>query len=126
MRHLGRSSSQDQLLEHVESGHGLRENPSKTQIIGCSKLDQEVLRDGGPQNLKDSVTILGASSVNRPRRMSDQEETRLSEAKKRAILLKSLGWSLHVKAFAAFVLSKAAYGWVGRNPTKNASHLLMS
>ena len=96
---------------------GLRENPRKTQIIGRSKLD-EVLRDGGPQNLKDSVTILGPSSVNRPRRMSDQEETRLSEAKKRAILLKNagLGWSLHVKAFAAFVLSEAAY----------ASHLLMS
>lgn len=107
---------------------GLRENPRKTQIIGRSKLDQEALREGYPHDLKDSVTILGASSVNRPRRMSDQEETRLIEAKKRAILLKSagLGWSLHVKAFAAFVLSKAAYGWVGRNPAKNASHLLMS
>jgi len=66
--------------------------------------------------------------VNRPRHDSEQEGKRLTEAKKRALLLKSagLGWSLHVKAYAAFVLSKAAYGWIGRNPTKLASHQLMS
>ena len=63
-----------------------------------------------------------------PRKYTDTEEKRLAVAFTRSASLAgaSLSWERLLLAHRAFVLSVAAYGWVGRFPTQTTSKKLFN
>jgi hypothetical protein len=97
---------------------GLRENPLKTQVTSRTIHDYQLLLSKAPQWAKPEVKLLGVTTTTRSRVNSDSENTRIFEAMQRARALFSLplNWEQRVRAYQSFVLSKAAYGWVGHNP----------
>ena len=77
---------------------------------------------------KSEIKILGTSSVTQTRNLTDVENSRIADAMARARILASLplAWSRRIQAFHAFVLSKAAFGWVGRSPTAEVVNKLFN
>ena len=104
----------------------LKESPAKTQVCSRNKHNQEQLLATWPQWTKTDVKVLGATTAGRPRVDSPSESQRIQAAHCRAQLLMAvpLPWDLKIKAFQAFVMSKAAFGWIGRWPTKRTSESL--
>eukprot|EP00435_Cladocopium_sp_Y103_P051717 s742_g16.t1 len=66
------------------------------------------------------IKFLGITTVRKPRANLPDEEKRLQRALLRADLLRHTGLALDqvIRAGAALVTSVAAYGWIGRLPTK--------
>ena len=107
---------------------GLRESPEKTQVCGKTKKQQSQVVERHPSWAQSDIKVLGATTVCRTRTYSQSEQDRLSQAMARARLLQvcPLSWKLRIRAFAALVISKASYGWVGKWPTKQTSEKLFS
>ena len=70
------------------------------------------------------IKARGATTVRRTRTYSQSEQDRLSQAI--ACCKFVLCWKLRTRAFAAFVMSKASYGWVGKWPTRQTSEKLFN
>eukprot|EP00435_Cladocopium_sp_Y103_P043417 s3013_g12.t1 len=94
---------------------GLRENPMKTQVTSKTFRDYEVLLGKAPQWAKPEIKLLGVTTTTCRRSNSDSENIRISESMQRARALYTLPlrWEQRVRAYQSFVLSKAAYGWIG-------------
>jgi hypothetical protein len=107
---------------------GIKENPNKTQIVAKTRRQHQELLSKAPQWAKSEIKILGTSSVTQTRNLTDVENSRIADAMARARILASLplAWSRRIQAFHAFVLSKAAFGWVGRSPTAEVVNKLFN
>ena len=98
---------------------GLKESAHKTQLVVKCSADEQFLRENHPSWFVQEATILGISTTTTVRKSTENEFNRIQRAKKRAALLlvTPLVWGLKVRAFQSMVVSMAAYGWVGKNPT---------
>eukprot|EP00435_Cladocopium_sp_Y103_P026950 s251_g6.t1 len=76
----------------------------------------------------DSIKFLGVCTVGNRRKKTASEQSRLDKAGQRAALLRKTGLKLDllIPAAQSLVLSKAAYGWVARWPTKQAINCLFT
>ena len=108
---------------------GMQEAPDKVQICARGKDYVTILGlHGRPAWVQPDIKVLGACTMSGPRKYTDTEEKRLAAAFTRSALLAgaSLSWERLLLAHRAFVLSVAAYGWVGRFPTQTASEKLFN
>ena len=98
---------------------GLKESAHKTQLVVKCSADEQFLRENHPSWFVQEATILGISTTTTVRKSTENEFNRIQRAKKRAALLlvTPLVWGLKIRAFQSMVVSMAAYGWVGKNPT---------
>ena len=103
---------------------GLKEAQEKIQVCARGKVYNQILGLNGRREwVKPDIRILGAFSVSAPRQYGDVENTRIAEAQKQAALLATTGlpWDRMILAHKMFVISKAAFGWIGRFPTLGTS-----
>ena len=107
---------------------GLRENPMKTQVTSKTPRDYEVLLGKAPQWAKPEIKLLGVTTKTCRRSNSDSENLRIFQSMQRARALYTLPlkWEQRVKAYQSFVLSKAAYRWIGHNPELNQANKLFT
>ena len=108
---------------------GLKEAPDKIQVCARHKVFKQILCLNGHQDwIKSDIRFLGAHSVSERRKYGEVEQTRLSAAERQAALLSTTGmpWDRMILAHRAFVVNKAAFGWVGRFPTQHSSEKLFS
>ena len=108
---------------------GLKEAQDKIQVCARGKVYNQILGLNGRREwVKPDIRILGAFSVSAPRQYGDVENTRIAEAQKQAALLATTGlpWDRMILAHKMFVISKAAFGWIGRFPTLGTSETFFS
>ena len=128
------SSSLDAIIERINiwsawsTSVGLLESENKTQIVAKNERDRVSLQNLYPNWSKDQVTILGVSTTSKRRDLTPKEKQRIEDARRRAhlIALAPIHWSLKIRSFQSLVLSKAAYGWVGKDPLKKISEDIFS
>ena len=128
------SSSLDAIIERVNiwsawsTSVGLLESENKTQLVTKHERDRISLKNLYPNWCKDEVIILGVSTTSKRRDLTPKENQRIEEARRRAhlIALAPIHWSLKIRSFQSLVLSKAAYGWVGKDPLKKISEEIFS
>ena len=128
------SSSLDAIIERVNiwsawsTSVGLLESENKTQIVAKHERDRISLQNLYPNWCKDEVTLLGVSTTSKRRDLTPKENQRIEDARRRAhfIALAPIHWSLKIRSFQSVVLSKAAYGWVGKDPFKKTSEEIFS
>lgn len=99
---------------------GLKENPTKTEVTARGKRCKQDLVLRHPQWSRDSIKILGASTISGPRKNTPHEDERIRAARVRASIIGTshVPWKQHVKAHQYLVVSKGSYGWLGRDPPK--------
>lgn len=107
---------------------GITESLHKTQIMIKSPDDHSYLTQHYPQWLVEEVHALGVSIASKRRGATAQEESCMAKATSRACLLgvTPWGWPLKIRAFQSLIISKAAYGWVGTDPSKKNISTLSS
>ena len=114
--------------QHLVSLVRLLESENKTQIVAKHERDRISLQNLYPNWCKDEVTILGVSTTSKRRDLTPKENQRIEDARRRAHLIASapIHWSLKIRSFQSLVLSKAANGWVGKDPLKKTSEEIFS
>lgn len=107
---------------------GLTESQHKTQIMVRSPEDEFFLKLHHPTWLVSEVTALGVSTTSSRRTATPHEEQRIAKAQSRAGILSvaPLVWPLKIRAFQSLVVSKAAYGWCGNDPTNKHADVLFN
>ena len=107
---------------------GLKENPTKTEVTARGKRCKQDLFHRHPEWSRDSIKILGASTISGPRKNTPHEDSRLRAAKTRAAIIGTshVPWKQHVKAHQYLVVSKGSYGWLGRDPPKACTEPLFN
>jgi hypothetical protein len=103
---------------------GLRENSAKIQLTAVGKKRKQRLAaamrlEGLPRDLmKSSMEILGCSTAERPRKLTEKEASRLRAASSVAARVGGLPvpYSLKRRYLRTFATSVALYGWVAHSP----------